>query len=168
MGHILGALGGILVGLIVLGGAAGGLYSSFSKSNVGSTEENLILTRMQIQQFYAGTNYEGLTNEMAIKAGLFPKAFLRGTGGNASAINSFGGAITLEADTTNSRFSIKLDAIPQEECVQLARFQSDAWDQVDVNGTTVIEANTTKTADPTTVSNACQNRKTNYITYYAR
>ncbi len=168
MGHILGALGGILVGLIVLGGAAGGLYSSFSKSNVAATEENLILTRMQIQQFYSGTNYDGLNNTMAIKAGLFPKAFLRGSGTSATAMNAFGGAITLAADTTNSRFSIKLDAIPEEECMQLARFQSDAWDEVKVNTTSVIEANTNKTADPTTVSSACTANKSNSITYYAR
>lgn len=65
MGHILGALGGILIGLIVLAGAAGGIYSAFSKSNVASAEENLIILRMQTQQFFAGTNYDGLNNEVA-------------------------------------------------------------------------------------------------------
>lgn len=156
MGHILGALGGLLVGLIVLGAAAAGLYTAFSKSNVASTEENLVIMRMQIQQFYSGTNYDNLDNETAIKAGLIPKPFLK----NNSARNSWGGDITLSSDSSVGQFSISLANVPQEECTQLARFQTDAWEKIEVNGSEV-DSN-----DPSSVVNSCTSSNT--VTYTAR
>ena len=91
MGYILGALGAILLSLLALGYAASGLHSGFTKSNVASMEENMIILRMQTQQFFNGTNYDGLSNEVAIKAGIVPEAFIKGD----QLRNSWGGDITL-------------------------------------------------------------------------
>lgn len=156
MGHILGALGGLLIGLIVLAGAASGLFSGFSKSNVASAEENLIIMRMQTQQYFNGTNYDGLSNQVAIKAGIVPEAFVKGE----QLRNPWGGDITLSSDVNNGTFAIEMTNIPQVDCAQLARFQADAWVEVAINGG-VIDS-----SDPAAVTNACG--ETNIITYTAR
>ena len=70
---ILETVGAIIVGLLLIGAAAFGLYSAFGKSNVATMEQNLVLLRMQTQQFFFGTNYDNLDNEVAIKAGIVPK-----------------------------------------------------------------------------------------------
>lgn len=157
MGHILGALGGLLVGLIILGGAATGMYSAFSKSNVAQTEEATVTLRMQIQQFFNGTNYDGLSNDVAVRAGIVPSSLLR----NNQLRNAWGGDITLSPDTANGQFSIEFTAIPQEECTQLARFQTDAWAQVAVNGTEIDASN------PAAIVDSCSGAS-NTITYTAR
>ena len=51
---LLETLGAILVGLIILAGAALGLNSAFSSSKLGETEQNLITLRMQVQQMFSG------------------------------------------------------------------------------------------------------------------
>ncbi len=157
MGHILGALGALLVGIIVLGGAAGGMYSAFSKSNIANTEEAVILLRMQIQQFFNGTNYDGLTNDVAMKAGIVPSSLIRGN----NMRNAWGGDVTLSSDTSTGQFTIELTQVPQEECTQLARFQADAWAAVTVNGS---EVNAT---DPAGITSTCSG-KTNTVAYTAR
>jgi type II secretory pathway pseudopilin PulG len=129
---LLETLGAILVGLIILAGAALGLNAAFSNSKLGETEQNLITMRMQIQQMFSGSSdYTGLDNELALKAGLVPKPFIKGS----SIRNSFGGDITLAPVTGSSAFSITLTSIPQDECTKLAKFQTDAWLSVNVNGT---------------------------------
>lgn len=156
MGHLLGSLGGLLVGLIILSGAATGLYLAFSKSNIGTTQENLIILRMQTQQFFSGTNYDGLSNDVAIRAGIVPRSFIKGN----VLRNAWGGDITISADTANGMFSIDLTNIPQEDCTQLARFQSDSWARVSVNGADIDPA------DAIAVTDACGSNNT--LTYTAR
>lgn len=156
MGHILGALGAVLIGLIVLASAASGIHSSFSKSNVANAEENLIILRMQTQQFFAGTNYDGLDNDVAIKAGIVPESFIKGN----ALRNPWGGDITLTSDTSSGTFDIELTNVPQSDCTQLARFQADAWAGISVNGGEIDPS------DATAVTNACG--AVNTITYTAR
>lgn len=155
MGHILGALGGLLIGLLVLGYAASGLHSGFSKSNIASMEENLIILRMQTQQYFNGADYSQLSNDVAIKAGIVPEAFIKGD----QLRNAWGGDITLSSANDNT-FIIEITNIPQGECTQLARFQADAWAGVAVNGGEI------DSSDPAAVANACGD--TNTITYTAR
>ncbi|WP_027191463.1 type 4 pilus major pilin [Fundidesulfovibrio putealis] len=131
---LLETLGAILVGLIILAGAALGLNSAFSSSKLGETEQNLITLRMQVQQMFSGSSdYTGLDNALALQAGLVPKPFIKGS----SLRNSFGGDITLAPVNGTSAFSITLTSIPQDECTKLAKFQTDAWLSVNVNGTDV-------------------------------
>ena len=44
---ILETVGALIVGLLLISAAAFGLYSAFGKSNVATTEQNLVLLRMQ-------------------------------------------------------------------------------------------------------------------------
>lgn len=131
---LLETLGAILVGLIILAGAALGLNSAFSSSKLGETEQNLITLRMQVQQMFSGSSdYSDLDNALALQAGLVPKPFVKGS----SIRNAFGGDITLSPVSGTSAFSITLTSIPQDECTKLAKFQTDAWLSVTVNGTDV-------------------------------
>ena len=74
---ILETVGALIVGLLLIAAAAFGLYSAFGKSNVATTEQNLVLLRMQTQQLFFGTNYDNLDNDVAMSAGIVPKAFIK-------------------------------------------------------------------------------------------
>lgn len=156
MGHILGVLGGLLVGLIILSGAASDLNSAFSKNNIANTQQNLVTLRMQTQQFFSGTNYEGLTNDVAVKAGIVPESFIKGN----VLRNAWGGDLELSANAANGMFNIELTNIPQEDCTQLARFQADSWAGVSVNGADIDPS------DAVAVTDACGSNNT--LTYTAR
>lgn len=131
---ILEAIGVLLIALVVIGGAAYGLNSAFSKSKVANTQQDLVTTRMQIQQLFSGsTNYSGLDNVVAINAGVVPKNMVKGT----DLKNAWGGNITIASEDTNASFTITLLQIPKDECTQLAKFQLDAWLSVVVNGSLV-------------------------------
>ncbi len=141
---LLETLGAILVGLIILAGAALGLNAAFSSSKLGETEQNLVTLRMQIQHMFSGAaDYSGLDNSLALKAGVVPKSFIKGE----SLKNAFGGDITLVPVTADAAFSIELTTIPQEECTKLAKFQTDAWLGVDVNGHAVDRLSSTVVSD---------------------
>lgn len=156
--NMMEVLGAILIGLVIIAGAAVGLNSAFSKSKVASTQQDIVTMRMQIQQLFSGSSdYSGLDNATAIKAGVAPKSFIKGN----DLKNAWGGQISLSTDAANASFKITLDTIPQDECTQLAKFQPDAWLSVDVNGTAVES-----TGDIATIVGACA--ATNTITYEAR
>ena len=112
---ILETVGALIVGLLLIAAAAFGLYSAFGKSNVATTEQNLVLLRMQTQQLFFGTNYDNLDNDVAMNAGIVPKSFIKGD----SMKNAWG------------------DNVPQDACMQLARFQPDSWESISVNGSVV-------------------------------
>ena len=142
---ILEVVGAIIIGLLLIAAAAFGLNSAFGKSNVATTEQNLVLLRMQTQQLFFGTNYENLDNDVAMSAGIVPEAFMKGD----SMRNAWGGDVTLASDADNGQFSITLDNVPQAACMQLARFQPDSWESISVNGTVVDPS------DVAAISGAC-------------
>jgi hypothetical protein len=153
-------IGCILVGLIVVGMAAFGINSAFSSSKLGDTEQNLLTMRMQIQQLFSGnSDYSSLDNDLALNAGVVPKAFIKGT----SIKNPFGGDITLTPVSSDAAFSIELTNIPQDECSKLAKFQSDAWLSIDINGNEVDKSSSTLVSD---IVSYCTD--SNSITFTAR
>lgn len=156
MGELGPIIGRILIALLIIGAAATGINYAYGKLNIGTTQENLVILRMQVQQFFTGTNYADLTNDVAINAGLVPQAFMKDDGLK----NAWGGDVTLTGDASSGTFAIELTNIPQSECTQLARFQGDAWEGIDVNGTPV------DSDDVASIANACG--ETNSITYTAR
>lgn len=121
------------------------------------TQENLLILRMQIQQLFSGaSDYSGLDNGMAIKAGLVPQAFVKGD----NLFNAWGGAITLSPDSGNAAFTLSFEEIPQEECTRLATYQPDAWLTVSVNG------NEASGKDVASIANSCTT--SNSLIYTAR
>lgn len=156
MGELGPIIGRILIALLIIGAAATGINYAYGKLNIGTTQENLVILRMQVQQFFTGTNYADLTNEVAITAGVVPKAFVTDSGLK----NAWGGDVTLSGDASNGTFAIELTNIPQNECAQMARFQGDAWERIDVNGTPV------DSDDVAAIATACG--ENNSVTYTAR
>lgn len=154
---LLETIGGLLVALVVIGSAAYGLYSAFSKNNIASTEQALVTLRMQTQQFFFGTAYDNLDNDVAMTAGIVPEALIK----NNAMRNAWGGDVTLSSDNAAGTFSIELTAIPQDACVQLARFQTDAWESIAINGGDV------DTSDVTAITGACQDGD-NTVAFTAR
>lgn len=156
--NMMDVLGGLLITLIVIAVVAVNLNTGFSKSKVASLEQDLVMMRMQVQQLFSGSSdYSGLDEATAIKAGVVPKSLIKGS----SLKTPWGGAITLSTDSSNGSFSITLTGIPQDECTQLAKFQADAWLSVAVNGTVLNGENTI--AD---IVDSCS--ATNTLTYEAR
>ena len=156
--NMMEVIGALLIALIIVGGAAYGLNSAFSKSKVSSMEQDLVTMRMQTQQLFSGsTDYAGLENELAIKAGIVPKGLVKGT----DLKNPWGGVITLGANAANASFTVELTEIPSDECAQLGMFQRDAWLGVTVNGAEIA-----KDAGVADVVANCQN--TNTILYEGR
>ncbi|MGE4293565.1 MAG: type 4 pilus major pilin [Desulfovibrio sp.] len=151
---LLETLGAILVGLIILAGAALGLNSAFSSSKLSETEQNLVTLRMQIQHMFSGSSdFTGLDNDLALKAGVVPKSFIKGN----VMKNAFGGEITLAPVTADAAFSIELTSIPQEECTKLAKFQTDAWLGVTVNGNEIDRLSDTLVTD---IVSSCEDSNT--------
>jgi type II secretory pathway pseudopilin PulG len=127
-------LGALLIGLVVGALTFSAISSGFMKSKIGSTEQDLVILRMQVQQLFANSNgYTGLDNAGAIKNGLVPKSLIKGD----DIRNTWGGPVTISANAANSSFTIDLEELPHEACVQLSRFQPDAWFSVEVNGNTI-------------------------------
>lgn len=156
--NMMEVLGGLLISLIVITVAAGYLNSGFSKSKVASLEQDLVTMRMQVQQlFSASSDYSGLDNETAIKAGVVPKSLIKGN----NLKTPWGGEINLSTNDANGSFTIELSGIPQEECTQLANFQADAWLSVQVNGNVLDSDNTVADIVASCTSN-------NTIAYEAR
>ena len=143
---LLETIGGLLIALVVIGGAAYGLYTAFSKNNIANTEQALVTMRMQTQQFFFGTAYDNLDNAVAMTAGIVPEALIK----NSAMRNAWGGDVTLSSSSADGTFSIELTKIPQDACVQLARFQPDAWEGIAINGGDV------DTSDMTAITGACQ------------
>lgn len=156
---LLETLGTLLIALIIIGGAALGLNAAFSHFKLSDMEQGIVTMRMQIQHMYSGSSdYSGLDNALAIKAGVVPKQFVKG-----SAIkNPFGGDVVLSPSPDNSAFSIQLTNVPQDQCTKLARFQTDAWLSVDLNGTTI------DTSSSTVADVIASITSTNVITFTAR
>lgn len=137
--NMMEVLGALLIGLVVIAASAVYLNSGFSKSKVVSLEQDIVTMRMQVQQLFSGSSdYSGLDNTTAIKAGVVPKSLIKGS----SLKTPWSGEITLSANASNASFLIQLSGIPQEECTQLAKFQSDAWLSVGINGTSLSEDKT--------------------------
>lgn len=154
---LLETIGGLLIALVVIGGAAYGLYTAFSKNNIANTEQALVTLRMQTQQFFFGTSYDNLDNDVALSAGIVPETLIK----NEALRNAWGGDVTLSSDSAAGTFSIELAQIPQDACVQLARFQPDAWEGVAINGSDI------DTSDVTSITSSCQDGE-NTLTFTAR
>lgn len=130
--------GSLLLYLIMIAAGAILVYTMMSSSKLASAQQGLMSLRMQIQQLYSGgSDYAGLDNALAVKAGLVPKSFLKGS----KVVTPWGGDVALAASGDGSLFTISLSEIPQEECTKLATAQLDSWATVTVNGS-AIDKNT--------------------------
>jgi hypothetical protein len=153
-------LGALLIGLIVGALTFAAISSGFMKSKIGSTEQDLVTLRMQVQQLFANSNgYTGLDNAGAIQNGLVPKSLIKGD----NIRSTWGGPVTIAANAANSSFTIDIEELPHEACVELSRFQTDAWFSVSVNGNTI-----NPDSDVLEMTANCYSGNANQIVFEAR
>jgi hypothetical protein len=154
------AIGTILIILFLTAAAAIGISTAFTKVKINGLQQDIVTMRMQTQSLYGNsTDYSGLTNDVAINAGLVPKSLQKGNG----IAHSFGGPVTLSANSSNASFTIDLEQLPHDACVQLARFQPDAWYGITVNG-----ANIDADLSVTDIISNCVSGSNNQIVFEAR
>jgi type II secretory pathway pseudopilin PulG len=154
------AIGTILIILFLTAAAAVGISTAFSKVKINSLQQDVVTMRMQTQSLYGNSSdYSGLTNDVAINAGLVPKSLQKGNG----IAHSFGGPVTLSANDANASFFIDLEQLPHEACIQLSRFQPDVWHSISVNG-----ANIESDASVTDIISNCEKSNNNQIVFEAR
>lgn len=64
---ILETVGALIVGLLLIAAAAFGLYSAFGKSNVATTEQNLVLLRMHDDRRDTRGTSGGITGDAVVR-----------------------------------------------------------------------------------------------------
>lgn len=124
----------IIASLFALAGIGYAFYLATDSAKLADMQSNIIILRSQINQVFAGSSsYDELNNDVAIKAGAVPAAFIKGT----KLINPWGGDLTVASTDDDSAFTITLSEIPSETCTKLGAFQSDSWLAVSINGTDI-------------------------------
>ena len=127
--EMLGVLA--IVGVLSVGGIAG--YSKAMnkfKTNKVSDQVQMISTNIRTL-FSSQRTYSGLTNGMAVQAGLIPTEMYEtvSASGSVSAelriVNAFGGEVVIQAvdqsdDGDEMAFALSFDQIPQSACVSIA------------------------------------------------
>lgn len=144
--------------LFMVAGGALLVYMLFSGGKLSEIEQGISSMRMQTQQMFTSSlDYTGLSNDLAIKAGLVPKKLVKGGG----IVNGWGGAVTLAEGDDTGTFTITVSGIPQDACTKLATFQIESWLSVEVNNTAI-------SADTAVVEAADNCQASNTIVYTAR
>lgn len=125
MVEMLGVLA--IIGVLSAGGLAGYSKAMF-KHKLNTTIDQITMIVTNIRTLY-GTqgNYEGLSNGMAIRAGIVPTSMFTANStyaSNATLTNPFKGGVTIASDTVagvdEGGFVITYEGLPSEACVQIA------------------------------------------------
>lgn len=124
MVEMLGVLA--IIGVLSIGGIAG--YSkAMAKFRVNKTLDQISMLVMNIRSLYsANINYEGLTDEIAIKMGIIPRDMLPSgtTEADASSIiNAYQGQVRIGSANiggTDRSFYITYSGLTRDACVSIA------------------------------------------------
>ncbi len=126
--EMLGVLA--IVGVLSVGGIAG--YSkAMNKFKTNKIGDQIQMISTNIRTLFSSQRtYTGLTNGMALRAGLIPGEMYEADSGNTyssdyAITNAFGGGVAINVaaqSTTNDdmAFTIAVDQIPQSACVSIA------------------------------------------------
>ena len=136
-----------LVAVVVVMGALG-----FKKSEVATAQQRLATITANIKNLYANSStYDGLTTDVAIKAGVFPGDMVAGN----TVYNKWKGRV--EVTGSGTEFTVEYQGVPKDACINLlSNFKDGSLVAIKVNGT---ELNTTTPtpADATSACNQAQN-----------
>jgi hypothetical protein len=138
-----------LVAIVVVLGAKG-----FKSSELAAEQQRLATIVSNIKTLYANSsNYDGLTTDVAIQAGIFPKDMVSGT----SVYNKWKGAVTVTG--SGNTFSVTYAGVPKDACINLlSNFKDGSLVGITVNG----NALSTVPPTPAQAAAAC-NQDTNTI-----
>lgn len=117
------------------------VFPKVSSANKAQTEINNIYTiKAGINNLFSAVpDYNGLNNELAIQAKIFPEKMIVGP---KKAVNIFNGEVIVMADTAgwghvatqNSDFAITYNSIPDAECVKIVSAIAPEFYSITVNG----------------------------------
>jgi len=126
----------IIISLAVL---AGGffLYTSVADRNgVSTVMQSLPILRANIedvyQNDYADIGTDSVSGGNLYSLGLFPQGLTVGEG-----MKTRWGDVTLAVGDEDSQYTITLDSLSPEACMQLGRYQYKSWAKVEVGAATV-------------------------------
>jgi Tfp pilus assembly protein PilE len=119
-------------------GFAYAMYNYLSgSSETSQTQQSIAALRMGIKGIYSSqSSYSGLSNATVIQSQAAPSNLIKGN----QLSSPLGGAITVTSGTGGSTFSIALAGLDQKPCVFLATNQTDGWQSIQVNGTSLNKA----------------------------
>ncbi|MBR1916077.1 MAG: hypothetical protein IJ830_06565 [Alphaproteobacteria bacterium] len=150
MVEMLGVLA--IIGVLSAGGLAGYSKAMF-KHKLNTTMEQITMLVTNIRTAY-GTqkNYNGLTNEKALGLGIIPPVM----GTTTTLTNPFKGNVTILAapakkGVADTGFVVGYTKLPKEACIALATADFGSGAGSGFVGVDVLAANTTVTADASTV-----------------
>ncbi len=147
-------LGSLLIMAIMIVGAIMLIRMAMDSSKLSDAQQSLTAMSIQVRGHFNGVrDYTGISNALAIKAGLVPQRILRGD----SIQTPWGGAITL-APGTNATFTISMAALSDRVCTAMATYQPDLWQSISINGTAITAATAVSQADTLCTGNANTDR----------
>lgn len=137
-----------------------------SSQRVQLESYNISTIQSGIKSLYTSvSNYNGLTNQVALNADIFPENMVDGT----TVRNSFKGVVNVLSGSTGpsgvagSSFIIQYMNVPAAECVKLISAVGSNFYIIQVTGTPVKSA--TVPLDVATTTSACRNATTNTIVF---
>ena len=135
---IMSAMIAITISLIMLGGIFAIVQMTMQGSRVQEAQKNIGSIRTNVQQLYSGQpDYSGLSNDVIIDAGLAPESMLGSAAGELK--NTWNSAVTVEPASSVHQFTVTYDGVPQEACIELAKFGYGSWQKVTVGGTSISQ-----------------------------
>lgn len=164
----------IIIGLIVLAGVFVVVQMAFSGNQVGEARQNLMMSKANVKRMFSTQpDYGGLDNQLAIDAGIVPGSMITGRDKGALA-NAFGGVVTFGTDDgsaaggnargTDSHYTIFIDEVPQEACIELATYTRSDWEGgINVNGDSDVDPE-----DIAGAQGACNNDDNNSMLFVSR
>jgi hypothetical protein len=159
---LIEALVVMIVGIIVLAGAAAGIGKLFTQSGITTEAENITQSFAAVRALRNSAGYADLDNMSVILLHALPASMTHtactstSTGGNVGATtapecsitNSWGGSVAFAPANSGQAFAIEYTKVPEEACQQLAqKLPTMGWANIYVtaSGTTPIN----KTVKPT-------------------
>lgn len=141
-----------VIGLAFLAVYITGAFSG-TKAAEASTQLSTIISK--VQGAYANRpTFTGLAETVAVQGGIFPDNMIDTT--NNTAFDPWNGAVTVEAGSTPTEFTVEFDDVPPHACQTLAMsYNSTNLVSLTVNGNSMtlpVVLNTALTTDCTTNS----------------
>lgn len=166
---MLETLVAIILGLLLLIGVFVYYQMATSGTNIGELRQNIMLSKSNTERLFKGQpSYEGLDNALAVRAKLIPSSMVMGDTNSTDITTTFGGDVIFASDTggtygaANSHYSITVEDVPQEACIEMGTYTRTDWVDVVIEGTSIDE-NSVAAA-----STACANEDANTLVFWSR
>lgn len=158
----------VIIGLLLIIGVFVYYQMATTGTNISEMRQNVMVSKANVERLFRGqSTYDGLDNALAVRAKLVPSSMVVGDPSTSEDIRTpFGGAVTFApaagTGAADSHFSIELEAVPQEACIELATYSRTDWVFVEVGGTEVAFDSVGE------ASAACTELNNNVVTFVSR